>query len=242
MTKLTVSEIVKSCKENGGYKTPELNNILYLHYLGISELCDMPNYIPNCLWLQGNKLKEITNLMTSITCLYLQSNAICEIQGLSHLENLKELNLNNNMIQQIKKDCLPKSLENLYLSKNLISNSKNLVGLSDLVCLGLLDISHNQILDENLIENLGKLRLSVLATENNPFHKKISFFRNKVINEFPSLVYLNSRPIDSIERRIVKAFFKGGQQAELDEKSKIQAENLERNRNQYKSITYLFRV
>ena len=239
MTQLVVSEIVRSCKENGGYKTPELNNILYLNYLGISSLCEMPKYEPVCMWLQGNRLSVLKYLMPSIRCLYLQSNAICDIQGLNELVNLKELNLSNNMIQVVSLG-LPENLENLYLSKNLITDSKNLVSLCELKHLNHLDISDNQIKDEFLVNVLMNTNLHVVQTEGNPFHKKIAYFRKEMIQNLKGLVYLDSRPVESAERRMAQAFYAGGRPAELQERLKIQQEKEVRNRESYKSVSYLF--
>eukprot|EP00835_Amoeboradix_gromovi_P006047 NODE_646_length_5582_cov_0.573044.p3 type:complete len:253 gc:universal NODE_646_length_5582_cov_0.573044:1042-284(-) len=241
MTKLTLFDITKSCKLHGGYKTAELNNVLYLHYSGLSSLCEMKGYNPSCIWLQGNQLVEVSHMMLSVTCLYLQKNAIMNINGLDGLINLVELNLSNNMIQEIN-NGLPENLETLYISKNLISESDKLKNLRGLKKLCLLDISNNQIKDDGVVMILSNLELRVVNTEQNPFHNKARYFRKELIRALPLLNYLNSKPVEEDERRIVNAFFMGGKAAELDEKSRILSEKAAENRRHYKSTCLSFRI
>jgi len=231
---LSIEQIVKSCQQSGGYKTAELNSILYLNYMGIIGICTMPGYSPKCIWLNGNGISLISNLMPSVTCLYLQNNAISVIHGLMHLVNLKELNLSSNLISALN-DELPVCLQSLYISKNLISESAGLSMLSEMVDLSTLDISDNQIKDQGIVEVLGRSTLKVINVEGNPVLKSVQNFRKSVIAKLPSLMNFNSKPVEPDERLLVKAFFNGGKESEQEQRCAMLRERTLKNQNQFKS-------
>ena len=74
---------LKICMDNQDrYFTPELNDVLELHYYGFTKIKNIEPFI---------------NLNT----LYLQNNVIDKIENLSHLRKLITLNISNNQIREI---------------------------------------------------------------------------------------------------------------------------------------------
>ncbi len=236
MNNLTLAQIKESCKKRGGYNSPELNSILYLNHLGVTELCEMPEYRPKTIWLQGNGLIKLNHLMSSITCLYLQNNCIKEIHGLEELSQLKELNLSHNMLMNLQ-GYIPITVETLYLSHNCISSSKELGNLKN-IQLTTLDISHNHIGDELIIENTNNMGLKVFNMEGNPGLKRVMALRKRCVVKFTQLTYLNQSPVDESERRTSIAYFRGGITAERAERQAIIQENRTKERNLIKSTLY----
>lgn len=116
---MTVAAIKKLCKEHKGYNTPELNEILYLHFQGFGKIQNLELYTGiKCLWLESNGIQEIENLdnQQELKCLYLQQNLLNEIKNLEPLIQLHTLNVSNNYIMKIRN--LVPSIHTLQISKN----------------------------------------------------------------------------------------------------------------------------
>ena len=62
-----------------------------------------------------------------LRCLYLHENAISEMEGLSTLKELSNLNLSDNLIKKIEGIEGCESLDSLYLARNFIGKN----GLAD---------------------------------------------------------------------------------------------------------------
>lgn len=77
---MTPESIRALCKKNDLYMKPSLNEVLYLHFQGFSEIAGLEEY-------------------TKLKCLWLDSNAIGRIQGLDKQADLKCLFLQNNLIR-----------------------------------------------------------------------------------------------------------------------------------------------
>lgn len=60
--------------------------------------------------------------------------------------------------------------------------------------------------------------LGVLYLNGNGFTKKVKNYRKTLIHKIPSLKYLDDRPVFEDERRYVEAFFRGGIEAEREER------------------------
>ena len=62
---MTLRRLQRICEKHDLYRTPEVNDKLYLHYEGfrtvdpevMARYCNL-----KCLWLQGNGLSEISGL------------------------------------------------------------------------------------------------------------------------------------------------------------------------------------
>ena len=71
---MTKDEIRQSCVENGGYETAELNDKLYLHFRGFKKIENLEEYTScKAIWLDSNGLGKIEGLshMKELRCLYL---------------------------------------------------------------------------------------------------------------------------------------------------------------------------
>lgn len=65
--------------------------------------------------------------------------------------------------------------------------------------------------------------------QGNGFTKKVKNYRKTIIHKIPSLKYLDDRPIFEDERRYVAAFFRGGIEAEREERKLYKKEQEEKH-------------
>lgn len=136
ITKQFLKRLVKSDFKTY-YSTPELNDVLYLHYKGFQKISNLDEYTGNfilniglkVLYLEGNAIKEICGLknLANLRCLYLQENLISKIEGLEALTTITNLNLTDNMIEKVEGLSTLNKLQNLQLKRNRIG----LNGLED---------------------------------------------------------------------------------------------------------------
>lgn len=89
---------------------------------------------------EANNAVQSLNPASSIA--HLSGVGIKAIPVISHLSNLRSVNLSNNFIASITPGCLPKSIQTLDLSRNKISTVE---GLRELTRLRVLDLSYNRI-------------------------------------------------------------------------------------------------
>jgi len=73
------------------YRTPSLNEKLYLHYKGFSRMNNLDQFINlKCLYFEGNGCDSMLGLekCTKLRSLYIQENVISKIEGLETLKDL----------------------------------------------------------------------------------------------------------------------------------------------------------
>jgi len=173
----------------------------------------------------------------------LHENCISVMENLSHLKELVNLNLSDNLIKKIESIEGCDKLDSLYLGRNHIGRN----GLSDLSALlecpsiTCLDVQSNQIDDpEVLPQILMKMpNLKVLYMQNNPVCKKIRNYRKTIISSIPNLKYLDDRPVFEDDRRHAEAFARGGIDEERKEREVIKKEKAakdEKNRQAFKAM------
>ena len=73
------------------YRTPSLNEKLYLHYKGFSKMSNLDQFVNlKCLYFEGNGCDSMLGLekCTILRSLYIQENVISKIEGLKTLKDL----------------------------------------------------------------------------------------------------------------------------------------------------------
>lgn len=237
---MTKKELVAACERDSLYRTPGLNDKLYLHYKGYRRIENLEEYSGlRVIWLEGNGLCEIENLdhQGELRTLYLQENCIEKIQNLNHLKNLDTLNLSQNFIQKIEhlEGCI--NLKSLLLGQNKLKELKQLAEIAKLKSLTCIDLQKNFIEDPAIVDLLAECKNLVLVyLKGNPCVKKIKFYRRNLIYRIKKLNYLDDRPVFPEERRRSVAFMealnadgiKAAQKSEQEELQKIKREKRER--------------
>ncbi|XP_034248265.1 uncharacterized protein LOC117649505 [Thrips palmi] len=228
--RITRESLRRLCKENKGYVTPHLNDILYLHYKGYTKIENLEEYTGlKCLWLESNGICCIENLdqQLQLRCLYLHHNLISSIENLEHLEFLDTLNLSHNNLHQLQNLSALPALHTLNVSHNRLRAVEDVAELQRCAALGVLDLSHNVIEDPGVLGVLGAIpNLRVLTLTGNPVIKNVPNYRKAVTLACKQLTYLDARPVFDKDRRCAEAWEKGGPEAERAMRKELQdAEN-----------------
>ncbi|KAL0205798.1 hypothetical protein P9112_001105 [Eukaryota sp. TZLM1-RC] len=222
MAQITPKLLRDICRKHKLYTTPELNEVLYLHYNGFTDLQHLEPYTGlKTLWIEGNGLRSLEGLsaQTDLRCLYAQENCIETINHLSHMTLLDQLNLNQNYITCIENLESLVNLRSLHLKRNGLKTPQSISKLIDCPSLSVLDLSDNQLDDPFIIDILSKLsNLKVLYLNGNPVVKNIPNYRKTLITKLPNLTYLDDRPVFDSERLLVEAWVKGGREGEQEER------------------------
>ncbi|KAJ4456211.1 putative outer arm dynein light chain 1 [Paratrimastix pyriformis] len=230
--RLCTKTIQKLCVKHNLYRTPHLNESLYLHYEGFRKIEGLEEYTEaRVLWLQGNAITKIENLepCAHLRCLYLQDNAIDKIENLNFPE-MDTINLTNNQIRTIENLRPMAMLHTLTLVNNNIESAEACRGLLDAPSIGVLDLSNNRIPVEDaqaLLDILAQMpALAVLRLVGNPVVRSQAFhYRKTYIVRCKRLTYLDERPVFDGERLCSEAWGRGATPQEA-----IQLEQAERQR------------
>lgn len=212
------------CKKNKLYLTPELNDVLYLHYKGFMKIENLEKYTGlRALYLECNGLNRIENLdnQTELRCLFVQQNLLDSIGGLDATLILDTLNVSNNRISKIENIAHLAKLNTLQISHNRLSTAEDLAELETCDYLSVLDMSHNRMDDPNCVDVLAKMKnLRVLNMMGNPVIKKIKNYRKTMVLRLTHLTFLDDRPVFPRERATTEAWAKGGREAEKAERER----------------------
>ncbi|KOC67289.1 Dynein assembly factor 1, axonemal [Habropoda laboriosa] len=226
--RMTEAYLKKHCKLNKLYQTPHLNDVLYLHYKGFSFIENLEKYTGlKCLWLENNGIREIANLenQSELKCLYLHNNLIKKIENLECLTRLDTLNLSYNTIRRIENLDSLKFLNTLNLSHNYLQETADIEHLRSLDSLSVLDISHNRIETDHVVNVRDTKELRVISLMGNPVLKTIQLYRKTMILKCKNLKYLDDRPVFPRDRACAEAWMRGGPDEEAAERKRwIEAE------------------
>ncbi|TPP43592.1 Leucine Rich repeats (2 copies) family protein [Leishmania donovani] len=152
MAAMTKDVIVASCKANGGYAAPCLNDQLFLHCCGFTLIQNLEPYKDvKVLWLEQNALSELSGLESqkdTLVSLFVQNNLIRSLSSLTAtLHGLRVLNVSHNYLTSlhgIAAGC--PSLETLQASHNQLTSLEVCEELWQLAgSLTSVDLSFNRI-------------------------------------------------------------------------------------------------
>jgi len=225
--RITPEVLLKSCVQNRGYETPELNEILILHYKGFRKIEGLDAYWNvRSLFLECNGIRKLENLecMPELVSLYLQSNCIAEIENLDALQNLQYLNLSHNSLSRVSGLQNLQRLETLNLSANKLEDVVALAGLAERPTLKSVDVSCNYFEDGDALLDFWSGSLSqveCLYLQHNPCSRALKDARRRLVSSLPKLRWIDERPVTSMERAGCEAWAQGGKEAEMSAKKEF---------------------
>ncbi|AYU83867.1 hypothetical protein, conserved [Leishmania donovani] len=235
--KMTESLILQQCRTHQGYSTPELNEKLYLHHLGFTQLDGLAAFT-GCvvLYLDHNALSDLAGLaaLTRLDSLYLSCNALSHLDSMPRLPLLRTLDVAQNQIVTLNGlDEAAPQLQTLLAGRNKLQSLDGVQGLSGLLSL---DVSHNCIEDEEatsacLCGNRATLR--TLLLHGNELCRRTPHHRKRWIAAFPALRFLDEYPVFDDERARAEAFAGGGAAAEAEIRSAQRTRALAEAREQF---------
>ncbi|XP_017064362.2 dynein assembly factor 1, axonemal homolog [Drosophila eugracilis] len=223
LNRMTTKGLMELCKRDKLYQTPRLNDVLYLHYQGFQCIECLEEYTElKCLWLECNAISEIQGLdkLSKLKCLFLQNNLVTKIDNLDPCRELDTLNLSSNhirKIQNIGSDILP-VLNTLNISSNYLKDSESLSDLVQCKTLSVLDLSNNRIDDILVVKVFEQMpSLKVLVLQGNPVVSRLPQYRKTLILACKELTYLDSRPVFPRDRACAEAWKREGYEGERKE-------------------------
>lgn len=242
--RMTKKVILEQCKRNKLYSTPALNDVLYLHFQGFTQIENLDEYSGlKCLWLESNAISKIDGLnnQPKLKSLYLQNNLISKIENLDVCRELDTLVLSHNYVKKLENCCskvLP-LLNTLNISHNLLKDIDGLEVLGRCLNISVLDISFNKIEDIMVVKVLSEMpSLHVLTMTGNPVVNNIANYRKTMILECKNLTYLDSRPVFPRDRACAEAWKKGGYSAEKREHEQWNREERRKIRRSVSDLLY----
>jgi len=207
---MTEAFIKECCKKDKLYRTPSVNDKLYLHYKGFRAIENLDNYTNLlCLYLEGNGIAKIEGLVNQpkMRALYLHENLIEKIEGLSLMPELNSLNLSKNSIEKVENLGDLKMLQTLLLGHNCLESLESLHGLLECPSIQVLNLECNKIEDPAVVDLLAKMpNLKCLYLKGNDCVKKIRNYRKVLTARLPKLTYLDDRPVFPKDRERAEAF------------------------------------
>lgn len=236
---MTESLVGDLCVRRGYFRTPELNESLYLHFLGFQRIENLDAYVGcRALWLENNCIEEIENLepLVELKALYMQHNMLRSLGASTmRLELLDTLNVSNNIISELSGLGGMPRLTKLLAAGNKIPGSE-LHHLNRCPKLSVVDLSHNligQTAADTVLDVMPKIEgLASLKLDGNDVVRAVPNYRKRLIGTIAALRYLDDYPVFDDERRTANAFAVGGVDGERAARAALKAEEAERQRQQ----------
>lgn len=147
--------------------------------------------------------------MQTLRILHLPGNDITKVDGLSHMEQLRELVLDKNKVKQVDEHAFEglRSLRELRMDDNGL---KSLSNFGPLPRLRALHLSLNRVAELNELEKLRGLRHVVIVNlAQNPVSRK-PLYRAHVINAVGSVRAIDGREVTDDERERTEQLLQGG--------------------------------
>ncbi|KAJ3110618.1 hypothetical protein HK100_002981 [Physocladia obscura] len=236
---MTPKYLKQICLEQKAYATPELNDKIYLHFKGFSEIQNLEPYVGlKALWLEGNGIGQIKNLDQLIELRCFLINKFTE--NLDALVNLDTLNIANNLIKTISGISNLHKLRTLQIDHNYLRTYQDISQLLECQSLGVLDISFNHLDDPEIIHIFEQMtELTVLNIMSNPVIPKIMNYRRTMVSRLKKLTYLDDRPVFDKERLATEAWAIGGMEAEREEKTRQREEERKEHDRNFEALKKL---
>ncbi|KAH8069176.1 dynein associated LRR protein [Aureococcus anophagefferens] len=210
---MTKKFMVDLCMKHDGYRTPHVNDKLYLHQQGFR--CIEPSVMGlytgvRSLWLQQNGLTKIQGLenCVEVKTLMLHENCIDELEGLETLVDLDSLNMSKNFLKRVEGLEACTKLQTLNVGFNNIGpEAFEIEHVLLLPALSTLDVQANGLADGEGVLAIFKQMpdLRVLYCQGNPFVKELRNYRKRMISEIKTLRYLDDRPAERAEIAQIRA-------------------------------------
>lgn len=240
---MTTEVIIQQCLQHQGYRTPELNEKLYLHHFGFPTITS--HITPYCccrvLYLSHNAISDLSPLapLTQLDSLFISNNTLTTLETLPCLPLLRLLDVSHNTLREMHTMTPQTQLETLLVSHNHVKNIHDIC--VSFPALTSLDLGYNQIPSLEMVEQALAERSTILATLvllGNPAQRlssqSNSHYRKRIINFFSGLRFLDEYPIFLEERRVAEAFGVGGREEEEKMKRQIKAEENDLQKEQFK--------
>ncbi|CAG5020843.1 unnamed protein product [Parnassius apollo] len=241
--RMTKEFIRNLCKQHKLYRTPHLNDILYLHFKGFSKIENLDEYTGlKCLFLENNGIERIEGLenQSELKCLYLHYNVVRKIENLQGCPKLDTLNLDHNFVPKIENLDVVPDLHTLSIAHNMLSTVADLEHLVSCKNLSVLDLSYNRLEDPLIVDILADMAiLKVLVLTGNPVVRNIPAYRKTLTLRLKELLNLDNRPVFPRDRACAEAWQRGGVQEEIAERKRWIAADHEKT---MKSVRYLIKM
>ncbi|KAF8061976.1 ODA7 [Scenedesmus sp. PABB004] len=226
------------CVQHKLYRTPELNDKLYLNFQGFGRIAGLEEYTGlKALFLEGNALQSLDGLppLEQLKCLYVQQNCLRSLAALERVPGLDTLNVASNGLDSLEGLQACPGLATLVAEGNRLGGPAALAPLAACARLHTLDLQSCGIEDGeavlSLVAALPELRC--LHLKGNPAVGAIPSYRKTVVASCPRLTYLDDRPISEEERACCEAWARGGLEAERDERARLKEEAAARERRNF---------
>lgn len=241
-TEMSVDVVRRMCMEKDLYRTPDLNDKLYLHFMGFERIANIEEYVNvKSIFLEGNALVSLRGLAphcSQLRCIFAQQNCLLALDDLEGLDDLDTLNVSNNAIKSLTGiEVLPR-LTTLQITHNKLRTSADLLALLACPSLTVVDLSHNMIDDDEVgAKVLFKMpKLACLYLQGNPVVGTMRHYRKTMVVNVRTLNYLDDRPVFEKERRLCDAWQVGGIEAERQERASIRREEDEKDRENFEYL------